>query len=365
MLHKFSIIVLLTTIFNLSGQGLIINEFSNGPSGSQEWVELLVIGDSSSPSSPVDLTNWILDDNGGNFEGSISGVGIADGHIVFSSSFNAVPPGSLIVIYFNGNKSVNLPLDDPADANNDSVYILPGNHSSLRSCTSVPSIGSFSYSCSPTTADWSYITLRNGGDAIQVRMPTNNLFHGYAYGDVSAPFPLFFPSNQSSWNIGNGGTGYAYPFDCGDWEDQSAFNEINEALSTPGLPNTANNATFISRLKDGTFDYQDRTNNCAPTTIPPSLDTTPQKPVISIPNVFSPNGDGDNDIFTIDSLEYYDTKNIEIYNRWGNIVYTSNNYQNDWGGKTNEGSPLNQGTYYYILDIGEEKKRAGFVSLFK
>lgn len=364
--RTYTIITLLILVtLNLKSQGLIINEFSNGPSGSQEWVELLVLPDSTTPLANIDLTDWILDDNGGNFEGSTSGVGIADGHIKFGTAFNSIPPGSLIVIYFNGNKSPNIPLDDPYDANNDSVYILAGNHSSLASCSTVPAIGTFSYSCSPVTADWSYISMRNGGDAVQIRTPLNKLFHGYSYGDVTAPFPLF-PSSVSSWNIGSGNTGFAYPFDCGNWELQTSFSEINETASTPGSPNSSNNQNFITRIRTGNFDYNDLSSSCNPVTVtPPAPNTTPQNPIITIPNVFSPNGDGTNDVFIIDSLLYYPTKVLTIYNRWGNVVYEDNDYQNNWGGANMDGTPLNTGTYYYILDIGEEKKRVGFLSLFR
>lgn len=354
--------LLLLLNYTSIAQGLIINEFSNGPSGTEEWIELLVIGDSANPANTINLTDWVIDDNGGNFEGSTASVGIANGHIKFTSSFSAVPPGSLILVYYNGNKSANIPIDDPYDSNNDSVYILPGNHISLVSCNSVPAIGNFTYSCTPTTADWNYIAMRNAGDAVQVRSPLNKLYHGYSYGDVTAPYPLF-PSSKSSWNIGSGNTGFAYPFDCGDWEDSNSFNEINESVSTPGAPNSSNNATFIARLRNGSFDYTNIASNCTPPTNPPVIDTSIQNPIIKIPNVISPNKDGKNDMFIIDSLEYYAIKNLSIYNRWGNIVYNTVDYKNDWQGNNNDGVPLNNGTYYYILDIGEEKK-VGFISLF-
>ncbi len=367
MKQYFAILLVLISIqFEGFSQGLIINEFSNGPSGTQEWIELLVIGDSAFPTATVNLIGYILDDNGGNFEASTGGVGIADGHIKFGNAFNAIPPGAIIVIYNEGSKAANIPLDDPVDANNDSVYILAGNHSSLQACSSVPVIGTFSYSCTPTSSQWNYVGLRNGGDAIQIRTPLNQLYHGFSYGDVTAPFPLF-PSSVSSWNIGNGGTGLAYEFDCGDWEVLTSFNEINESVSTPGFPNTGNNNNFIAKLRNGTFNYDSLHVNCSSTVVnpPPVIDTAIPLPKINIPNVFSPNKDGNNDVFIIDSLLYYDVKDFAIYNRWGKQVYRAINYQNNWNGNTNDGDELSQGTYYYILDIGEKKKRTGFISLFR
>jgi len=67
-----------------------------------------------------------------------------------------------------------------------------------------------------------------------------------------------------------------------------------------------------------------------------------------IPNLFTPNGDGNNDAFEIRGLELFTRNDLIIVNRWGNQVYKSDNYRNDW---TGEG--LNEGTYYYILRVKE------------
>ena len=62
-----------------------------------------------------------------------------------------------------------------------------------------------------------------------------------------------------------------------------------------------------------------------------------------IPNVFTPNGDGFNDNFVIKNTYGWNI-DLKIYNRWGNIVYQSSNYQNNWDGKD-----VADGTYYYII----------------
>ena len=72
----------------------------------------------------------------------------------------------------------------------------------------------------------------------------------------------------------------------------------------------------------------------------------PEPPTITIPNVFSPNGDGVNDFFRIRNLELYDFRPLVIYNRWGTIVYQSDRYNNDWDGK---GVP--DGVYYGVVSI--------------
>lgn len=65
---------------------------------------------------------------------------------------------------------------------------------------------------------------------------------------------------------------------------------------------------------------------------------------IKIPNAFTPNGDGVNDYFVIPGSERFDRMELSIFNRWGNEVYRSNNYNNDWAGLN-----LHEGVYYYQL----------------
>jgi gliding motility-associated-like protein len=78
---------------------------------------------------------------------------------------------------------------------------------------------------------------------------------------------------------------------------------------------------------------------------------------IVIPDAFSPNGDGTNDVFIIPNLQYYPNNSIKIYNRWGSLVYESAPYKNDWNGVDTHsaalGTELPTATYYYVLDLGE------------
>jgi len=80
---------------------------------------------------------------------------------------------------------------------------------------------------------------------------------------------------------------------------------------------------------------------------------------LTVFNEFSPNGDGVNDTFVIDCLERYSNNKLEVYNRWGNIVYSKKGYFNDWDGSSNGRAVINQsdklpvGTYYYVLDLGD------------
>ncbi|MBN8701712.1 MAG: gliding motility-associated C-terminal domain-containing protein [Bacteroidetes bacterium] len=93
--------------------------------------------------------------------------------------------------------------------------------------------------------------------------------------------------------------------------------------------------------------------------------------VLSIPNGFSPDGDGVNDVFVIKNLERFPENSLEIYNRWGGLVYTSSPYLNNWDGVCNTdapkigGSKVVSGTYFYILNVTVNKKETykGYIEL--
>ncbi len=81
-----------------------------------------------------------------------------------------------------------------------------------------------------------------------------------------------------------------------------------------------------------------------------------------VPNIFTPNQDGTNDALIIPCLSNYPNSKIVIFNRWGDVVYESDNYQNDWQG-TFRNEPLPDGTYFYILTTSPQQVFQGFVEL--
>ncbi|MND62316.1 Peptidase S24-like protein [compost metagenome] len=99
-----------------------------------------------------------------------------------------------------------------------------------------------------------------------------------------------------------------------------------------------NSATVSSDVKD------DNTVNNTGTT---PVDVVDNKPVF-VPNAFTPNGDGKNERFTIPGIEQYPGSTLHIFNRWGNEVFYSGSYDNEWVGQG-----LSEGTYFYILTINK------------
>jgi len=81
-------------------------------------------------------------------------------------------------------------------------------------------------------------------------------------------------------------------------------------------------------------------------------------PPIKIPNLFTPNGDDHNDKYVIEGM----TKNwkLEVYNRWGNSVYTREPYDQSW-----DGEDLNGGIYYFLITDPAGNKCKGWVHVMK
>ncbi|HEX8279201.1 MAG TPA: gliding motility-associated C-terminal domain-containing protein, partial [Segetibacter sp.] len=84
-----------------------------------------------------------------------------------------------------------------------------------------------------------------------------------------------------------------------------------------------------------------------------------------VPNAFSPNGDGINDVWNIPSLEAFGNCTVHVFNRYGKPVFASTGYHRPWDGSYN-GAILPVGVYYYIIDAGNGKKTySGHLTILK
>lgn len=90
-------------------------------------------------------------------------------------------------------------------------------------------------------------------------------------------------------------------------------------------------------------------DDCDGDGIPNTLDADDCE--VFIPEGFSPNGDGVNEFFELQQLPYAAIVRLEVYNRWGALVYDSKDYKNDWKGTNIDGNDLPAGSYVYVVRI--------------
>ena len=102
------------------------------------------------------------------------------------------------------------------------------------------------------------------------------------------------------------------------------------------------------------------TSECDIIDDPPIIDN--DLTIDNIPNIFTPNNDGQNDVFSIKGLKSNDE--VLIFNRWGNNVYTFSG-MNGWDGRTKGDANCSDGIYYYVIKRSESKLLKGFIQLIR
>lgn len=236
------------TINNTGGAAgnMIVNEMSNGASGSKEYMEFLVVG---APCTNVNIQNLIFDDNNGDWGTS----GRASGHFRLTNhvQWGCVQNGTLIVVYNSGDKNASLPADDQTDSNGDNIYIIPDTSIYVERCTTDPNAGSAPYNvggcvyASGPAVTWSPLGLANGGDVAQTRDVAGTFFHGIGYSS-----PTTTPAGGVS--LATTGGGNAFIFDNSiDNDYTNSGNFSGGAVGTfesPGAQNTAANGAYISSM---------------------------------------------------------------------------------------------------------------------
>lgn len=74
---------------------------------------------------------------------------------------------------------------------------------------------------------------------------------------------------------------------------------------------------------------------------------------VNVSEAITPNGDGINDTWFINNIQNYPNNSVKVYNRWGDLIFSKNNYQNDWNGSYTKGGDNNSisSSYYYQIDL--------------
>lgn len=89
------------------------------------------------------------------------------------------------------------------------------------------------------------------------------------------------------------------------------------------------------------------------------------KKQIVIPNTFTPNGDGINDYWSIKYIDRLPKNHVYIYNRNGTLLRDIKNYMNNWNGTNNNGQPLPAAVYYYVIQLDEQTRQSGYVTIIR
>jgi gliding motility-associated-like protein len=129
-----------------------------------------------------------------------------------------------------------------------------------------------------------------------------------------------------------------------------------------GLDNPASITPIASPKDDITYTFYVVSQSCGIATSTVSVRVYKK---ITIPNTFTPNNDGINDLWNIDALITYPSCLVSVFDRNGQKVYQSIGYPKPWDG-TRGGSPLPTGTYYYIIDLkNNTPKLSGWVVILR
>lgn len=159
--------------------------------------------------------------------------------------------------------------------------------------------------------------------------------------DPASPQPFGVTAEFVDGSVGNGSNVVSWNWDFGTQGAGSTEQSPEFTFDTPG--------TYPVTLTVTTAD------GCTSTITQPYVVLASQ---IIIPNVFTPNGDGNNDFFVIENGQYY-VNTLAVYNRWGNPIFEANNYQNTW-----RAPDVPEGTYYYVFTTAiDGKEYTGHVTI--
>jgi len=249
------------------------------------------------------------------------------------------------------------------------------------------------------TADTAAVLISPNAPVPVITGPSTGCFGEVLVLTTTEPFVSYVwstGSNTATTNVSTSGlvtvtvtdaqgcTGTSTPFDVLLEGPTAVF---TTTPSSPQLPGTtvavfdASTATG-SAITDWSWDFGDGGNASSPdtswtydaagqyvitlvvTTANGCVDTVSTVYIIrpadiKVPNVFSPNGDGSNDYFVIDNIEFFGNE-LTIFNRWGNVVHSQKDYRNQW-----RGSDLPDGTYFYVLLLEDGREFTGHVTLLR
>lgn len=153
--------------------------------------------------------------------------------------------------------------------------------------------------------------------------------------------------------------------------DVALFDAPKKGTADVDADGQATYRPYTNVFGEDQFTYQICSMNCpsvcSRTKVDLLLENTDLNPSdCFVPNLISPNNDGENDVFVIPCAAVFEGSELVVFNRYGTSVYQSPNYQNDWEG-TYSGQPLPVGTYFYQLSLNDEQRTMlqGYVTILR
>ena len=126
--------------------------------------------------------------------------------------------------------------------------------------------------------------------------------------------------------------------------EQEATLEILVAVRSTGV--LSNTATLINSVPSDSDSSNDTS------TVQINVNRSACVDSGTLCNLFSPNGDGINDVLILVDHQNFPNSQLQIFDRYGNSVYDQRGYDSTWNGRGENGD-LPKGTYFYILDLGD------------
>ncbi len=156
--------------------------------------------------------------------------------------------------------------------------------------------------------------------------------------------------NRLSWTLDNEG-------DCADNDDTNAFNIY---FSNTREEDLVLIESFDLPIRNFDHQLEEGISGCYAISAIDNLGNegalseticVENCPIYRLPNTFTPNQDGSNDLFVPLENQFVINIDFKVFNRWGNLLYESADPNINWDGNTLEGDALNEGTYYYTCKV--------------
>lgn len=184
------------------------------------------------------------------------------------------------------------------------------------------------------------------------------------------------PFNVTFTNTSQNATAYAWDFGNGNVYTVTSQSPITETYS---------NSAVIQMIAYDSYGCSDTTTATVTSSVcgctdPTAINYNPlatvednscvyPEPIFEVPNVFTPNGGGENDVFEI-KAQYYTEIEYTIQNRWGQLVFEGKGLNPTWDGKSQNGKPVDEGVYfvlYTVKSINGDKDKSGqtFLQVFR